>query len=108
MKYSDNFRPLADAGTDQLAETTVFPILVALDGSASSDPNGSILTYHWNQISGTPVSLSDANAVQPTFDAFEVGTYIFELIVNNGSFSSFPDTVTIVVKNDPSHSQRGR
>jgi hypothetical protein len=106
-EYFDNFRPIADAGEDQIIGAVSLPILVTLDGSNSQDPNGGILSYHWRQISGTEVILSDANAAAPTFNAFELGTYIFELIVDNGQVSSFSDTVQIVLNNDIPTSNAG-
>jgi hypothetical protein len=72
---------------------------VILDGSGSTDPNGKSLTYLWTQTSGSPtVTLSDATAVQPTFVAPSGDpTLVFQLIVNDGLFSSQPATVTITV-----------
>ena len=61
-----NAPPAADAGAPQ----TVNPGgSVTLDGSASSDPNGDVLTYQWTQTGGPAVSLSDATAVKPVFMA---------------------------------------
>jgi subtilisin-like proprotein convertase family protein len=42
---------------------------VALDGSNSSDPDGSITSYLWTQLSGTPVTLTDSTEDQLTFTA---------------------------------------
>ena len=63
-KYFDNFRPLAEAGPDQVATVTALPALIALDGSASSDPNGVALSYHWRQISGPAVTLGAAGTAR--------------------------------------------
>src|SRR5262249_6483784 len=106
-EYSDNFRPLSDAGLDQLAGVTGLPALLMLDGSASSDPNGASLTYHWKQIGGPVGNFINATAAKPAFNATELGTYTFELIVNNGRFNSFPDTVSVIVKNDPPTANAG-
>jgi len=43
-EYSDNFRPVANAGPDQVAGVTRLPVLILLDGSASTDPNGAALS----------------------------------------------------------------
>lgn len=99
-EYFDDFRPLADAGADQVITATALPGLITLDGSASSDPNGALISYHWSQISGPPGSFNDALAVKPIFNASELGTYALALIVNNGSSNSFADTVQVTVKND--------
>lgn len=100
-EYSDHFRPIAQAGADQLNGVTHLPSLITLDGSGSSDPNAAALAYRWRQISGPAGSFIDASAVKPAFQANELGTYTFELIVNNGQFNSFPDTVQVTVKNGP-------
>ncbi|MGB2980900.1 MAG: hypothetical protein WBC77_06615, partial [Candidatus Zixiibacteriota bacterium] len=60
-----NRAPTADAGPDQLS--AYVNTLVTLDGSASTDPDGDSIGYHWRQLSGLAVTLSDTNAVNPTF-----------------------------------------
>jgi hypothetical protein len=100
-EYSDNFRPLADAGPDQILVVTNLPAIVTLDGGASSDPNNAPLSWHWTQLSGPSVTLSDTNAATPTFTAPALTTYLFKLVVNNGTNDSFSDTVQVTVKNDP-------
>ncbi|MGA1797098.1 MAG: PKD domain-containing protein, partial [bacterium] len=61
-----NEPPAANAGVDQTVnEGTV----VTLDGTNSSDPEGSIAGYQWTQTAGTGVALSDAGAIRPTFTA---------------------------------------
>ena len=90
-------RPIADAGADQ---TVTSGDLVALDGSASTDPNSLTLTYAWTQSGGQSVTLSDPAAVSPTFTApFVSGDLLFELIVTNTvGYISDPDTVTLTVE----------
>ena len=58
--------PIADAGPDQTIDEQV---QVMLDGSASSDEDGSIVSYSWSQTAGTAVSLSDEAIESPTFTA---------------------------------------
>ena len=62
--------PLADAGPDRNVQEGA---LVMLDGSNSIDPDNDITSYLWEQTAGTPVSLSNTSAVQPTFTAPDVG-----------------------------------
>ncbi len=107
-EYSDTFRPFANAGKDQTIPTVSLPVQITLDGTQSLDPNGNSLTYHWRQIAGTAVNLSDENAMMPTFNAFEVGVYVFELTVNNGQFNSFADTVQITIQNDAPIADAGK
>jgi uncharacterized repeat protein (TIGR02543 family) len=61
-----NQAPTSNAGTDQSVDVNAS---VQLDGSASSDPDGHVLTYGWVQIGGELVTLSDDSVVDPTFTA---------------------------------------
>ena len=40
---------------------------VMLDGSRSCDPDGMIVSYRWTQLTGQPVTLSDPEAMRPSF-----------------------------------------
>jgi len=99
---SQNYPPVANAGPDQ---TAFVMDTVQLDGSSSSDIDGDGLTYEWSFVSvpaGSAASLSDASVVDPTFVLDFPGTYVVELIVNDGLVDSDPDTVTISTDNsDP-------
>jgi hypothetical protein len=95
-----NQAPVADAGLDQSGISS--GATVALDGAGSSDPDGDPLTYSWTLPSvpaGSAALLSDGSAVAPTFVADVVGTYVAQLVVNDGTVDSAPDTVTITVDN---------
>jgi predicted aspartyl protease len=91
-----NSAPTANADGDQnIATTTV----VTLNGSASSDPDGDAISYSWslNTVpAGSSASLSDSANVSPTFTADVDGSYIAQLIVNDGTVDSVADTVTII------------
>jgi K319L-like, PKD domain/Thrombospondin type 3 repeat len=94
-----NSKPIADAGPDQTLHVTD---LVLLDGSGSSDVDGDPLTYQWSltaKPAGSAATLSDSNAIYPTFVADLTGMYIVQLIVNDGTVNSDPDTVTITSEN---------
>jgi hypothetical protein len=96
-----NSSPVADAGTDQTAQ---IDDLVTLDGGGSSDVDGDSLTYSWTLImvpDGSTASLSDPTAVNPSFVVDVSGTYVAQLIVNDGLVDSAPDTVTINWENSP-------
>ncbi len=91
-----NTAPIANAGADQAVYNDN---VVALDGSASTDVDGDTLTYYWTVVSqpqGSSATLDDARVVAPSFTADRVGTYTFQLVVNDGEYDSEPDTVSIV------------
>ncbi len=87
--------PTADAGPDQ---SVLESATVALDGSQSTDPNDAIVTYEWTQTDGPAITLSDPNAVRPTFVAAPItadATVVFKLTVYDSGGDSDSDTVEI-------------
>ncbi len=94
-----NSAPVASAGP---AQSHPVGTTVTLDGSVSSDVDGDLLTYQWDLISkpaGSTATLSNATTVHPTFVIDKPGTYIAQLIVNDGTVNSTPATVTISTLN---------
>lgn len=91
-----NVAPTANAGTDQ---SVAGGATVTLNGTGSSDSDGTIASYAWRQISGTAVTLSSTSVASPTFTAPNTsGTLVFGLTVtDNSGASSTEDTVTIIV-----------
>ena len=92
---SGNRAPTANAGADQ----TVFTgMTVTLDGTASSDPDGNPLTFRWRFLArpaGSAAALSSTSVARPSFLADEPGRYEVELVVNDGTVDSAPDTVVV-------------
>lgn len=86
--------PVAEAGLGVMAYVGD---TVILNGSASSDPDGSPLIYTWTQVSGAPVDLRRADSDKPEFVVDAPGTLRFELVVSDGLESSAGDTVAVVV-----------
>jgi len=89
--------PVANAGPPQ---TVTVNSTVQLTGSASSDVDGYPLTYSWSILSqpgGSAATLSNSAVVNPTFVPTVTGTYVIQLIVNDGVYNSTPATVTITV-----------
>jgi hypothetical protein len=87
--------PIADAGSDQTVNEGA---TATLDGSASFDPDGDVLTYKWTAPPG--IILSSDSDEKPTFTAPEVSAdtqYTFSLVVNDGQADSPPDEVVITV-----------
>jgi hypothetical protein len=93
---SDNSAPNTNAGTDQNVSTGD---LVLLDGSGSSDPEGTPLSYAWQFVSipsGSSAQLTNASAVMPSFTPDFDGSYIVELVVSDGVLFSAGDRVSII------------
>jgi len=93
-----NNAPVADAGPDQ---TVTQGDICNLDGSASHDVDGDPLTFWWTIAGypgGSPPSLSSQTSPTPNFIASEAGTYSLDLIVNDGQYSSVPDSVTVTAE----------
>jgi hypothetical protein len=95
-----NDTPVANAGRDQ---GSIRPgTLITLNGSASSDPDGTPLTYSWSFTSkpaGSTAALTNPTSSMPTFTLDLVGEYVVRLIVNDGMASSAPDSVIISTGN---------
>ncbi len=89
-----NEPPVADAGLGLLAYVGD---TVALNGTASYDPEGVELGYTWRQSGGPEVGIKSGDSPEPSFTVEEPGTYRFELTVNDGYADSLPDMVEIVV-----------
>jgi hypothetical protein len=91
--------PVALAGSDKAQANA--GETVTLDATASTDPEGANLTYHWQQTSGTAVELSSAVEAIVSFSAPELNAdeqLSFELIVSDGLRQSDPVSLTITVK----------
>ena len=93
-----NVPPIAAAGANRsVVEGT---LAVALDGSGSVDPDGGALTYHWEQISGPPVFLTEIGSAVTRFDAplVDADTDLrFRLQVTDPSGDSSVDDVVVKV-----------
>jgi len=92
-----NLTPTASAGDDQ---TVMDSINVTLDGSASSDGDGSITTYLWQQVGGSDINLVGASAAIATFTAPTVSNstqYTFRLTVTDNEGATHADEVVITV-----------
>jgi outer membrane protein OmpA-like peptidoglycan-associated protein len=84
--------PVADAGPDQIG---VRPGTITLNGSGSYDPLGLALTYKWQQIGGTNVTINNSTAAIANFTAGEGQTYVFRLTVTNTSGLSASARTTV-------------
>jgi serine protease len=91
--------PAAAAGADQV----VLPSTpVTLNGSASSDFDGAIVSYSWTQVAGEPVDLIGSNGPVASFTApANSGTLTFELEVTDDEGQRGKDRVDVIVNFAP-------
>lgn len=88
-----NQSPSADAGGDQTVECSGHDgTLVALDGSGSSDPDGTIASYEWTE-NGEVI----ATGVSPTV-TFGLGAHAVTLRVTDDDGATGEDEVAITVE----------
>src|SRR5436190_22239794 len=85
-----NTPPVANAGTSQ---TVTAGITVTLNGTASSDSDGTFASYAWTQTAGTALVLTGGNTSHPTILAPAsaiAASYAFSLVVtdNRGASSA--------------------
>ena len=101
-----NAPPIADAGPDQTAQ---IGNQVTLDGGGSSDVDGDSLSFFWTLTvpAGSTASLSDPGAIHPSFVVDVSGSYVAQLIVNDGMVDSEPDYAIISMDNSPPVAKAG-
>jgi hypothetical protein len=88
--------PVANAGPDQSVNNGDN---VTLDGSASTDPQGTTLTFAWTQTGGTAVTLTGANTAKANFIAPNANDNLtFQLKVTDAEGETATDSVTVTVK----------
>jgi hypothetical protein len=100
--YYNSFSPEANAGSDQ----NIFEgSSVTLDGTASSIPTGTTVTYQWTQTAGTTVTISNPTSASASFTAPNVGTggesLTFQLTVTNNGAQVSSDTCLVNVGDVP-------
>ena len=93
-----NQPPNANAGNDQNAEVNTE---VNLDGSKSSDQDGEIVSYKWEQTAGPEINLEQSDVETTSFDVPELAAdskLTFKLSVVDDKDASDSDEVTVEVK----------
>jgi lysophospholipase L1-like esterase len=98
-----NGPPVADAGADQQVSAGA---AVVLDGTQSSDADGSVTDYRWAQVGGSPVvTLTGADTSRARFMAPVVGSgavqLTFQLTVSDDFGVQSVDTVVVEVNGPP-------
>ncbi|HID92452.1 MAG TPA: PKD domain-containing protein [bacterium (Candidatus Stahlbacteria)] len=73
---------------------------ILLDGSNSSDPDGDTLTYHWTfkskPVFSKPI-IEEPKSSTTKFVPDKEGTYVVQLVVNDGKKDSPPSTVKVEI-----------
>ena len=88
-----NQSPVAKAGADRTVEcTSAAGAAVTLNGTASSDPDGDTLTFHWD----AGITLDNPDSPTPT-GVFPIGVTIATLTVSDGKGGVGVDDVKITV-----------
>ena len=99
-----NLPPTANAGSD--ISITLPASNATLNGGASYDADGSIVSYSWSKISGpSSHTLGTPNANTSTVSNLTQGTYVFRLTVTDNSGAAASDDVSIVVNPAPAANQ---
>ena len=90
----ENLSPIANAGPDQ---TLTLPTnSTNLDGTASTDPDGTITSYVWAFVSG-PSTIDPSDVANPPLTGLLEGSYVFKLTVTDNDGATDDDEVTIIV-----------
>jgi Secretion system C-terminal sorting domain/PKD domain len=98
-----NQLPIANAGAD--ITLTLPTNSTTLNGSASSDPDGTITGFAWSKISGpTSFNIANANAGTTSLNALVQGAYLFRLVVTDNTGATDDDTVSVTVNPAPNQS----
>ncbi len=101
-----NIAPQADAGADQSVDAGD---TVSLDAAASSDADGQIVSYHWQQVDASGDAVNDGPALENADTATasfvapaatEVVQLYFHVSVSDDGGASHGDAVTITVQPD--------
>ena len=98
---TSNSAPTANAGPNQTAPVGT---TVQLTGAQSTDIDGQPLSFSWSittRPAGSAAAVSNPSAVAPNIIVDRPGSFVLQLIVNDGFVNSAPDTMTITTANTP-------
>jgi hypothetical protein len=100
VKKIENIPPKAEAGKNQKASANTE---VTFDGSQSSDEDGKLVSYKWEQTDGPKVDIMNSDEAKASFNApslSEDSKFVFKLTVIDDQDASNSDEVTIEVKSN--------
>jgi hypothetical protein len=90
--------PVAVAGPDQTGITVGNLVILA----GASIPTGATFSWSFTSVpGGSTAVLSGATTANPTFTPNTAGTYVVQLVVNDGALDSVADSVTITTNLPP-------
>lgn len=104
VNAAPNQAPVANAGADI---TITLPTNTAnFNGTASSDPDGTIVSYSWNKLSGPgATTIVNSNTATASAIGLVAGVYVFELTVTDNSGATSTDQVMVTVIDNNSSNQ---
>ncbi|NMM47246.1 PKD domain-containing protein [Marinigracilibium pacificum] len=96
-----NRTPEVDAGSDK---TVTLPTNTIVLIANANDPDGKIVLYHWEQLSGpNTAGLANYETAEVTVNNLIEGSYTFMITVEDDQGASASDEVVVVVKNPPTN-----
>ncbi|MET0635415.1 MAG: T9SS type A sorting domain-containing protein [Chitinophagaceae bacterium] len=91
-----NLLPIANAGTDLMIRLPLDSIL--LNASASTDPDGTLTGYKWEQTGGPSVAgIRQPGSAATSVTQLIAGSYTFRLTVTDDSLATATDTIYLTV-----------
>jgi hypothetical protein len=89
-----NQLPTANAGNDQ---TITLPVSSTTLSGSGTDPDGTIATYAWTQVSGPNATITSPAAASTTISGLTQGIYTFRLTVTDNLGGTAFDDINITV-----------
>jgi hypothetical protein len=92
-----NVAPIANAGADITVQMPANS--TPLDGAASRDVDGNIVSYAWTKIAGpSQFIINNGASSKPTVTGLAAGLYVFRLTVTDDKGAQASDDVNVTVK----------
>ena len=99
VSQPDNIDPIANAGSDQVINLPTNS--VSLNGSASNDPDGTIVEWKWTQKTTLPCTIVDDDKPFAIINAMQAGRYVFDLQVKDNRGGIAHDEMEVFVNRSP-------
>ncbi|MGD1960728.1 MAG: PKD domain-containing protein [Fulvivirga sp.] len=90
---STNISPIANAGPDI---NTIVNTDLQLNGTASSDPDGTLTSYLWTKQSGPEITINNPEQAIANINPANPGTYVFRLTVTDDQGGTSFDLMTVI------------